>query len=70
MIDRALFGLFLFAKRIARGATQRDVAKAAGVRIEAVVRAEAMAPIRWRQFSKLCHWQGERPEIFEIQGRG
>lgn len=63
-IDRNVFALFLFAKRLFRGKTQRDVAREAQVRIEAIVRAEERRPIGADQFDKLCCWQGEDPAIF------
>jgi transcriptional regulator with XRE-family HTH domain len=68
VIDLHIFGLFLFAKRLTRGKTQRDVAAEAGVRIEAIVRAEERRTVGADQFQKLCAWQGEDPEVFEARG--
>lgn len=63
-INRHIFGLFLEAKRIARGLTRAAVAKEADVPIEAVRMAVDRLAISKASFRKLCAWQGEKPEIF------
>lgn len=63
-INRHVFGLFLEAKRIARGLTRAAVAKEADVPIEAVRMAVDREAISKASFLKLCAWQGEEPEIF------
>lgn len=63
-INRHIFGLFLEAKRIARGLSLAAVAREADVPIEAVRMAVDREAISKASFLKLCAWQGEEPEIF------
>lgn len=63
-INRHIFGLFLEAKRIARGLTRATVAKEADVPLDAVLMAVDRLAISKASFLKLCAWQGEEPEIF------
>ncbi len=63
-IDRSIFGLFLFAKRLCAALSVRAVAKQAGVPARSIALAEGRRPIPDRDFRRLCEWQGEDPALF------
>jgi hypothetical protein len=62
--DPTIFGLFLEAKRIARGLSRAELARQAGVTLDAVRNAVDRRFITASAFRELCAWQGEAPEIF------
>ncbi|MER8427801.1 hypothetical protein [Mesorhizobium sp. M1403] len=63
-VDFDVFAMFLEARRVHRGKTQRRVAKEAEVELDAVLRAARGRYPGSYEFFALCDWIGEEPALF------